>query len=1152
MGRSTSVFNKRSRDRIARSKKTLGHTIKHVSETRVTTPQAHAMVQANPNAPKNRPPMDRGNDDESIIERVGRFATNVGVGAEGTVRSYTTDIIDTAGSLITGSDSEVMKRKIQDMTLVDAYVTSAIAGNLDPAFAETKRRALNEPGRIVGEIGTEAATLVGTMGIGAIVKGAKATAFTSKALASANTSVNVSKRLGLMGRSTVETRVFLPADNLMAVTKTVVGKTGKKTVIKKPGIMDKAEIMGNKIGRKAAGWEPLAKYAPKIGDRTRGFYGVASLDETKKGWNPALQKVSNLDDYVEASNVIDTAGVARYIAKGVPYFDEPLSENIIDVGWKADGIGVQSSTDSLIRVNPKVVSDSVSKGYTNTGSLRRPKSATLTAGVDITKRDAEGYAERLAYALGETSGISSDRIKNVGYNEKTKKTIWEVTNPRGTKTKKVEAKNDYDAARIVAKEDNSYIASTHVINPNAPSQIKPWLGVDNWAGLKSLDDDVLVTKAALNQMKSATISSRIKEFAKFPSTIKQAKKEGITPLALAERKVMVEKAVSDGQQIGGGGSNELNDFIRMQYTRKFFSTSSKFARGLPENMRFADKSKTTRVDTPSGLMGDGAGETGYQGSKDAARGDYYIDKFSKNPRNTYKKKEVNQWKQVRTALLETVNPETGKLFTNKEIPKSFPINPNTKANTLRADEAAKVFFANRKTLADGNRMRTVTDGEKKVALEIFNMVSVRDRSNKAKYHLLKREKESGMKLELSISEPEFSSQGTYVGRPRTFLGGISKKLSWKQRTINRQRSSETKKMTTKISTDIYSAVQKRQSTLNDELAKRTADSKRLGRKESKGTHFFNTINEYDGPLDLNYIPTKQEIPGIVKKAVKEAMAEKVVKKKGLPWIDTDVVKKVDETIQYPKPNARDIDEIADSGIAFADVDDLLVRNSRQVKPNAKPDWFKPEATSMYDDYVRPSITRKVQEGKKLSKEQRDTSTELGKSYMNLNKNVATDNRGRFGLGMDAFGSLLVKTPYAGYVGANTFRQGRNAKSNKPQSKPNPEVKGPNYMNQYLSKGSGSNIATDITYTNLPRKPSPSHQISTVLHITRNRGILHWKPKSKSLAQRPDTKTIGIRKDIDAVSLRWNIPTRPTGRRGKTPKTKDPPPFFLGDNMPRWG
>ena len=193
MGRSTSVFNKRSRDRVARSKNTLGHTIKRVSETRVTTPQAHAMVQANPNAPKNRPPMDRGNnDDESIIERVGRFATNVGVGAEGTVRSYTTDIIDTAGSLITGSDSEVMKRKIQDMTLVDAYVTSAIAGNLDPAFAETKRRALNEPGRIVGEIGTEAATLVGTMGIGAIVKGAKATAFTSKALASANTSVNVS------------------------------------------------------------------------------------------------------------------------------------------------------------------------------------------------------------------------------------------------------------------------------------------------------------------------------------------------------------------------------------------------------------------------------------------------------------------------------------------------------------------------------------------------------------------------------------------------------------------------------------------------------------------------------------------------------------------------------------------------------------------------------------------------------------------------------------------------------------------------------------------------------------------------------------------------------------------------------------------------
>ena len=174
--------------------------------------------------------------------------------------------------------------------------------------------------------------------------------------------------------------------------------------------------------------------------------------------------------------------------------------------------------------------------------------------------------------------------------------------------------------------------------------------------------------------------------------------------------------------------------------------------------------------------------------------------------------------------------------------------------------------------------------------------------------------------------------------------------------------------------------------------------------------------------------------------------------------------------------------------------------------------------------------------------------------MNLNKNIApaTDNRGRFGFGMDSFGALLDKTPYAGYVAANTLRQSRTARSNKPQSKPNPEVKGPNYMNQYLSKGSGSNIATDITYTNLPPKPSPSYQISNNIPIVRNRGIVWWKPKSKSLAQRPDTKTIGIRKDIEAISLRFNIPTKPSKRGRTTTKAIEPKPFFLGDNMPRWG
>ena len=85
--------------------------------------------------------MDRGSA-ESPIDRVGRFVTNIGRGSLDVGKSYTTDIVDTVGSAVTGSDSEVATRSIKERTLLDAYVTSAFEGNLNPAFQETGRRVL--------------------------------------------------------------------------------------------------------------------------------------------------------------------------------------------------------------------------------------------------------------------------------------------------------------------------------------------------------------------------------------------------------------------------------------------------------------------------------------------------------------------------------------------------------------------------------------------------------------------------------------------------------------------------------------------------------------------------------------------------------------------------------------------------------------------------------------------------------------------------------------------------------------------------------------------------------------------------------------------------------------------------------------------------
>ena len=284
MGRSTSVFNKRSRDRIARSKKTLGHTIKHVSETRVTTPQAHAMVQANPNAPKNRPPMDRGNnDDESIIERVGRFATNVGVGAEGTVRSYTTDIVDSVGSAITGSDSEVLDRRIKDRTLVDAYVTSAMEGNLDPAFKETQRRIVEQPGRVVGEVAAETAIMLGTMGLGAVFTGGRAAVMAGSKVpmvmkggvsaVGPGTGAMLKTGRTLRGAKTFEHRQWNLADKSLTITK---GKGDKitKVTTKKMNTMDRLEIFGSELGSKIQKASPNV-HVPGLG-KIRNFYGLGN------------------------------------------------------------------------------------------------------------------------------------------------------------------------------------------------------------------------------------------------------------------------------------------------------------------------------------------------------------------------------------------------------------------------------------------------------------------------------------------------------------------------------------------------------------------------------------------------------------------------------------------------------------------------------------------------------------------------------------------------------------------------------------------------------------------------------------------------------------------------------------------------------------
>lgn len=117
--------------------------------------------------------LERNESDYSSEHSVERFLTNIGRGAYDTGESYSTDI---AGSFTGNAPIRHMK----DSTLMDVFIAGGLEGRLHDSLAEVGRRAVEEPGRIIGEVATEAAFLVGTMGAGVALKGVRAGAMGAK------------------------------------------------------------------------------------------------------------------------------------------------------------------------------------------------------------------------------------------------------------------------------------------------------------------------------------------------------------------------------------------------------------------------------------------------------------------------------------------------------------------------------------------------------------------------------------------------------------------------------------------------------------------------------------------------------------------------------------------------------------------------------------------------------------------------------------------------------------------------------------------------------------------------------------------------------------------------------------------------------------
>ena len=248
-----SVYNKRSNEQV-QTARTSG-----VSQGGIL-PQAYAQSS---NPTQNQSPQARTQSTQfDPWARATQFVHNVGRGGYDVGRSYTTDIADTAHAIATGREQE--ERSYRDETLATVFGRGLFEGNLEGSFAEASRRVQEQPGRVVGEVAAEAAILAGTMGFGAVVKGAKVGMTGVKSVRGATKaqgSTGWTRKTGLIRKG--QEQKFI-GDKTTTIIKT--NKKGKVTTkTKKTNILDRmerfgakgGERFGNKIGRPTTLGSPM-------------------------------------------------------------------------------------------------------------------------------------------------------------------------------------------------------------------------------------------------------------------------------------------------------------------------------------------------------------------------------------------------------------------------------------------------------------------------------------------------------------------------------------------------------------------------------------------------------------------------------------------------------------------------------------------------------------------------------------------------------------------------------------------------------------------------------------------------------------------------------------------------------------------------------
>jgi hypothetical protein len=752
MGRSSSVFNKKSRERVARSKKTLGHAVQRVTPT---VPQAHAIVQANPNAPQNRPPMDRGGE-ESILERVGRFATNVGRGSVDVGKSYTTDIIDSVGSAVTGSDSEVIDRKIRDRTLVDAYVTSAMEGNLDPAFQETQRRIFEQPGRVVGEVATETAIMLGTMGFGAVIAGGRGAVMAGskvpmiiKAGKGAASTVGPGKGAALKvgrtirGTKTFEHRQWNLADKSLTITK---GKGDKITqTTKKIGALDRLEIFGANIGSKAHGKTNM--HIPALG-KIRNFYGLGNtgireitkapvpndmgIGKTQYLYSTAAgeftgktvkiaAKTGTIPRTVKLGGRLNIRNMLLGKAKDLP--EERVGKQIPgDLGnWARESAHMETvgiKGDSVETVMRTSGGDNISS-VSAYGQMVDDEAIHMMSGVEnITteglKRQPE--ARKFLMKIGASGELDKSTLLAGVDITKTEashiidRTLFKLGQDSTVPLENVslvkagaKGKNNIYSVKVNAVETMRVEAlSAKAAASDAGFEIMSHPSIQHQA-TGTMGSDVAQLGNWLEGIGAQSTSQHVRNLAKHNTVIVNAKKAKVTPEEYAA--LLIDNGyVSPGSELGGTISETALHETLVHQDDIFRGSKTRYARskiGTDEEILFNDYSKQIDADSMFGRTKDDVAT--YQASTEArAIHEANAIKIGTRPfgkklikgryvKDSAKIVEINNWGASRKIARQLTNPKTGKKYTSDEVSELMALKPNN-SKLITADEFNKHTF----------------------------------------------------------------------------------------------------------------------------------------------------------------------------------------------------------------------------------------------------------------------------------------------------------------------------------------------------------------------------------------------------------------------------------------------------------------------------